>query len=60
MSTCCECKAFFPIPEDDPDYKAGKGDCVRERVDEKCKFWTSNPAMGDMDASACADFMPKK
>ena len=59
MSICGECASFFPIPENDPDYKPGKGDCVQEVVDEKCKFWTSRPAMTETD-SDCDKFKAKK
>ena len=57
MSTCKECKSFFPIPENYPDYEPGKGDCVRENVDKKGKFWTAKPVMEDMEA--CPGFMAK-
>ena len=43
MSKCMECKSFFAIPENDDDYEAGKGDCVREQQDKKGKWCSSKP-----------------
>ena len=58
MSTCAECKAFFPIEEKYHDYEPGKGDCVHEEADKLGKWWSAKPVMGDM--AACKRFMPKK
>jgi len=43
VSKCMECKSFFAIPENDDDYEAGKGDCVREQQDKKGKWCSSKP-----------------
>lgn len=54
MATCKECSFFFKIPEDAYDYKAGKGDCVTEKKDEKGKYWLSKPIFGNSES--CAEF----
>ena len=43
METCKGCKYFFAIPEDADDYEEGKGGCVKQKTDEKGKFWLSKP-----------------
>lgn len=42
-STCMQCSHFFLIPEGADDYEVGKADCVREKEDEKGKYWLSRP-----------------
>jgi hypothetical protein len=59
MPACKECRSFFSIPEEYPDYEPGKGDCVLEKSDSKGKWWTAKPVMGDMDASKCPNFRAK-
>lgn len=43
MAICGECAQFFKIPETDLDFEEGKGDCVRERRDQKGYFCLSRP-----------------
>jgi benzylsuccinate synthase len=45
MSRCADCASFFKIPAGDLDYEDGKGDCVRERQDQKGRFWLSRPVL---------------
>lgn len=59
MSYCKECRFYFPIPEDADDYEKGKGDCVREERDDKGKYWSAKPVMGDQEANRC-QFYTKK
>ena len=42
-NTCKQCANFFPVPSDADDYDAGKADCVREKEDEKGRYWLSKP-----------------
>ncbi|PKM87847.1 MAG: benzylsuccinate synthase subunit gamma [Firmicutes bacterium HGW-Firmicutes-12] len=56
MAYCKECRFFFPIPEVADDYELGKGDCVLEEKDDKGKYWSSHPIMGDTNASKCEKY----
>ena len=60
MPVCKECQSFFPIPENEGflDYEPGKGDCVKEVIDAKCRYWTSRPVREDEEA--CPDFKLRK
>jgi benzylsuccinate synthase/naphthyl-2-methylsuccinate synthase gamma subunit len=42
-NTCRQCANFFPVPGDADDYGAGTAACVREKEDEKGKYWLSKP-----------------
>lgn len=57
MAICGECTQFFKIPETDLDYKEGMGDCVREKQDQKGRFWLSRP-VNESDAG-CEEMKPK-
>ncbi|BBO93421.1 benzylsuccinate synthase gamma subunit family protein [Desulfosarcina ovata] len=48
---------FFKIPETDLDFEAGKGDCIRERRDQKGRFWLSKPVF-ETDPG-CEEMRPK-
>ena len=43
MGSCKECEYFFPVPEGEDDYEAGRADCVVQKEDEKGKYWLSKP-----------------
>lgn len=58
MATCGECSSFFKIPETDLDYEEGKGDCVRQKQDQKGKYWLSRPRF-ETD-SECEEMTPRK
>ena len=57
MTECSECKAFFPIEEKYDDHEPGKGDCVHEESDDKGRWLSASPVMGEMEA--CSRFLPK-
>ncbi|BBO86565.1 hypothetical protein DSCO28_71310 [Desulfosarcina ovata subsp. sediminis] len=57
MTICGECVQFFKIPETDLDFEAGKGDCIRERRDQKGRFWLSKPVF-ETDPG-CEEMRPK-
>ena len=54
MSTCSECKSFFPR-EDEPE----TGDCVQRVVDPRQAYFKSVPVAPDKDASGCESFQKK-
>ena len=54
MTTCNECKKFFPL-EDDPQ----KGDCVQRVTDPRQAFYQAKPVQADKNASSCASFEKK-
>ncbi|ACL03891.1 Alkylsuccinate synthase (II), putative gamma subunit (AssC2) [Desulfatibacillum aliphaticivorans] len=54
MSTCSDCKSFFPR-EDEP----GKGDCVRRVVDPRQAYYTTRPKNPEDDASGCGEFQKR-
>jgi benzylsuccinate synthase len=58
MAKCRECASFFNIPENDLDYEKGKGDCVREKQDQKGKFWQARPVFETDEA--CGDLKPSR
>jgi hypothetical protein len=58
MLICENCKCFFSIPENEDDYEVGKGDCVREVVDEKGKYWLSK-VVDRKDYCDCSDSLKK-
>jgi hypothetical protein len=43
MTTCENCSFYFPVSENEGDYKPGRGDCVTEKEDAKGKYWLSRP-----------------
>jgi benzylsuccinate synthase len=57
MAICGECAQFFKIPETDLDFEKGKGDCVREKRDQKGQFWLSKPVF-ETDGG-CDEMKPK-
>lgn len=54
MTTCQECKSFFPL-EDKPD----KGDCIQRVVDPRQAFYHAKPVAAEDDAKECASFNKK-
>jgi len=50
MATCEECSFFFKVPENADDFEPGKGDCITEKKDEKGKYWSSKPAIGNSES----------
>jgi hypothetical protein len=56
MATCGECKQFFRMPQNEMDYEEGKGDCVREKRDQKGQFWLSKTVFET--EPACEEFRP--
>ena len=55
MTTCKECKSFFPL-ENDPS----TGDCVQRVKDPRQAYYQSRPAKADNDAGACESFQKKQ
>ncbi|MFO8048210.1 MAG: benzylsuccinate synthase gamma subunit family protein [Desulfosudaceae bacterium] len=54
MTTCEQCKCFFPM-EENPE----TGDCVRRGQDARQSFYKTQPVTKDQDAAACSDFQKK-
>ena len=54
MTTCNECKNFFPL-EDDPS----QGDCVQRVVDPRQAYYKAKPVVSDNEASKCDQFNKK-
>jgi len=57
-NTCKQCANCFPVPADADDYEAGKADCVREKEDEKGKYWLSKPVTEN--SARCEAFHAKQ
>ncbi|MBS3758775.1 MAG: benzylsuccinate synthase gamma subunit family protein [Desulfobacterales bacterium] len=55
MTTCQECKNFFPL-EEDPN----RGDCVQRVKDPRQAYYQAKPVNAEDDASACASFQKKQ
>jgi benzylsuccinate synthase len=55
MTTCKECKSFFPLENDQ-----AKGDCVQRVKDPRQAYYQSRPAKADDDAGACGSFQKKQ
>ncbi|MCU0600032.1 MAG: benzylsuccinate synthase gamma subunit family protein [Desulfobacterales bacterium] len=55
MTTCKECKSFFPLENDQT-----KGDCVQRVKDPRQAYYQSRPAKADDDAGACGSFQKKQ
>lgn len=56
--TCKGCANFFPVPDGEDDYESGKADCVREKEDEKGKYWLSRPVFEH--SAQCEAYHPKQ
>lgn len=54
MTTCQECKRFFPIPEEPK-----KGDCVERVVDPRQAYFKAKSVLGDNDATKCSSYEKK-
>jgi hypothetical protein len=54
MTTCQECKSFFPL-EETPD----KGDCVKRVVDSRQAYYQAKPVNAQDDAKKCDSFSKK-
>ncbi|MFO8113346.1 MAG: benzylsuccinate synthase gamma subunit family protein [Desulfosalsimonadaceae bacterium] len=54
MTTCQECKRFFPL-EEAPE----KGDCVERVADPRQAYYKAKPVNAGDDATACASFSKK-
>ncbi len=54
MTTCQECKSFFPL-EETPE----QGDCVRRVVDPRQAFYQAKPVNAEDDAGECDAFHKK-
>ena len=54
MTTCKECKSFFPLDGD-----ASKGDCVQRAVDPRQAYYKAKPVAAENDASKCPSFQKK-
>lgn len=57
-TTCKQCANFFPVPKDADDYETGKADCVREKEDEKGRYWLSKPV--SENSTQCEAFHAKR
>ncbi|AYH43238.1 benzylsuccinate synthase gamma subunit family protein [Azoarcus sp. DN11] len=57
-TTCKQCANFFPVPHGADDYEAGKADCVRQKEDEKGKYWLSKPIFEN--STQCEAFCAKR
>lgn len=55
MTTCQECKSYFPLEEDQ-----SHGDCVQRVRDPRQAYYQSRPVKAQDDASACASFQKKQ
>jgi pyruvate formate lyase activating enzyme len=55
MTTCQECKSFFPL-EETPD----KGDCVKRVVDPRQAYYQAKPVNAQDDAKKCETFSKKQ
>ncbi len=55
MTTCQECKNFFPL-EEDPN----RGDCVQRVKDPRQEYYQAKPVNADDDASSCSSFQKKQ
>ena len=51
MSSCKECKSYFPLNEKSP-----KGDCVRRELDAKQMYHTAKPTV---ENGVCEHFIKK-
>ncbi|MCK4723689.1 MAG: benzylsuccinate synthase gamma subunit family protein [Dehalococcoidia bacterium] len=54
MTTCSECKNYFPIEDEE-----NKGDCVLRGRDARQEYWMAKPVAVDADASQCSSFQKK-
>ncbi len=55
MTTCQECKSFFPLDEDQ-----AKGDCVQRVKDPRQAYYMAKPVNAEDDCSSCASFHKKE
>ena len=55
MTTCQECKRFFPI-EEDPAH----GDCVQRVVDPRQAYYMAKSVNAEDDAGACDSFQKRE
>ena len=55
MTTCQECKSFFPLEED-----PARGDCVQRVVDPRQAYYQAKPVNAEDDAGSCASFQKKE
>jgi benzylsuccinate synthase len=54
MTTCKECKKFFPS-EENPQ----KGDCVQRVIDPRQAYYQAKPVQAEKSASTCGSFEKK-
>ena len=54
MTTCKECKSYFPLENDQI-----QGDCIQRKKDPRQAYYQSRPAKADNDASGCEGFQKK-
>nr|CAO03073.1 1-methyl alkyl succinate synthase subunit MasC [Azoarcus sp. HxN1] len=52
MSTCKECRNYFPINEE-----ASRGDCVRRISDERQSYYTARPTTEAAKCEGCSDYL---
>jgi benzylsuccinate synthase len=54
MTTCKECKSYFPLEENQE-----KGDCIRRAVDPRQEYYQAKPVNENDDANKCDSFNKK-
>jgi len=54
MTTCKECKSYFPLENDQI-----QGDCIQRKKDPRQAYYQSRPAKADNDAGGCEGFQKK-
>lgn len=54
MTTCKECRNFFPLVDDDTT-----GDCVQRVVDPRQAYHKAIPVSADNDSSKCTNYNKK-
>ena len=55
MTTCQECKSFFPLEENQ-----NQGDCVQRMVDPRQAYYQAKPVKAEDNAGSCVSFQKKQ